>query len=396
MIISVHKHTSKQTQRGRWAAFDGLIRAQELGSGRGLQPRAAVGRRTRAVARSKGCLGPTVTQTMRRMARRRRRVSPDDDDDATDDGAPRQPRSLLPWRGGTTMVGDAPGAADDDEAAPRRRWFGGTDKLVGGAPGAADDQTVNTETTGTRRQAAQQEEEDDDDDGIDWSKMPPEEVFKRFDTDGSGEIDLEEFKVMLKKLKIHMSSAKAVKYFKICDVDDSGQIDFEEFRVALFACDPNNGNPIGFAPNALLTPIDAFEMFDEDGSGSIDVGDLLLVTQLMRGGDLFERLAAREGAFTEAEAIELARQILDGVAYLHDQGTAHCDLKPSNILVNRNCDVKICDFGFARGVDDPASPEKSPASPLTAGASPRLHVLAEHLFPVRWRRLLLQHVPRRG
>ena len=152
------------------------------------------------------------------MARRRRRVSPDDDDDATDDGAPRQPRSLLPWRGGTTLVGGAPGAADDDEAATRRRWFGGTNKLVGGAPGAADDQTVNTETTGTRRNQQQQEEEDDDDDGIDWSKMPPEEVFKRFDTDGSGEIDLEEFKVMLKKLKIQMSSAKAVKYFKMCDV----------------------------------------------------------------------------------------------------------------------------------------------------------------------------------
>ena len=132
------------------------------------------------MARSKGCLGPTVPQTMRRMGRRRRRVSPDDDDD---DGSW--------WR---------------------------SHKLVGGAPGAADDQTVNTETTGTRRQAAQQEEEDDDDDGVDWSKMPPEEVFKRFDTDGSGEIDLEEFKVMLKKLKIQMSSAKAVKYFKMCDV----------------------------------------------------------------------------------------------------------------------------------------------------------------------------------
>ena len=101
---------------------------------------------------------------------------------------------------------------DDDDS-----WWR-TNKLIGGAPGAADDQTVNTETTGTRRQAQQQEEEDDDDDGIDWSKMPPEEVFKRFDTDGSGEIDLEEFKVMLKKLKIQMSSAKAVKYFKMCDV----------------------------------------------------------------------------------------------------------------------------------------------------------------------------------
>ena len=32
-------------------------------------------------------------------------------------------------------------------------------------------------------------------------------------------------------------------------------------QVALFACDPNNGNPIGFAPSSLLAPLDAFEMY---------------------------------------------------------------------------------------------------------------------------------------
>jgi len=33
----------------------------------------------------------------------------------------------------------------------------------------------------------------------------------------------------------------------------------------------------------------------------------------------------------------------------------HRDLKPNNLLVNKNCDLKICDFGLARGVDDSIS-----------------------------------------
>ena len=52
-------------------------------------------------------------------------------------------------------------------------------------------------------------------------------------------------------------------------IDGSGEIDLEEFRIALFAVDPTNGNTIGFNPNMLLTPADAFEMFDDDGSGEI-------------------------------------------------------------------------------------------------------------------------------
>ena len=44
------------------------------------------------------------------------------------------------------------------------------------------------------------------------------------------------------------------------DPDGSGEIDFEEFKVALFAVDPDSGNPVGFSPNALLSPLDAFEV----------------------------------------------------------------------------------------------------------------------------------------
>lgn len=41
-------------------------------------------------------------------------------------------------------------------------------------------------------------------------------------------------------------------------------------------------------------------------------------------------------------------QILRGLKAIHSAGVIHRDLKPSNILVNKYCDIKICDFGLAR------------------------------------------------
>ena len=41
-------------------------------------------------------------------------------------------------------------------------------------------------------------------------------------------------------------------------------------------------------------------------------------------------------------------QILRGLKYIHSCNIIHRDLKPRNLLVNSNCDLKICDFGLAR------------------------------------------------
>ncbi|KAJ5618506.1 Mitogen-activated protein kinase HOG1 [Penicillium herquei] len=44
-------------------------------------------------------------------------------------------------------------------------------------------------------------------------------------------------------------------------------------------------------------------------------------------------------------------QIMRGLKYIHSAGVIHRDLKPSNILIDENCDLKICDFGLARIAD---------------------------------------------
>ncbi|KAL6998709.1 Mitogen-activated protein kinase 1 [Sarracenia purpurea var. burkii] len=41
-------------------------------------------------------------------------------------------------------------------------------------------------------------------------------------------------------------------------------------------------------------------------------------------------------------------QILRGLKYIHSANVIHRDVKPSNLLLNANCDLKICDFGLAR------------------------------------------------
>uniref|UniRef100_A0A673TU25 non-specific serine/threonine protein kinase n=1 Tax=Suricata suricatta TaxID=37032 RepID=A0A673TU25_SURSU len=76
-----------------------------------------------------------------------------------------------------------------------------------------------------------------------------------------------------------------------------------------------------------------------------------LVTELMRGGELLDRIL-RQRCFSEREASDVLWTITKTMDYLHSQGVVHRDLKPSNILYMDESgnpeSIRICDFGFAK------------------------------------------------
>uniref|UniRef100_A0A8C4NFT0 non-specific serine/threonine protein kinase n=1 Tax=Eptatretus burgeri TaxID=7764 RepID=A0A8C4NFT0_EPTBU len=81
--------------------------------------------------------------------------------------------------------------------------------------------------------------------------------------------------------------------------------------------------------------------------------DMTLILEYVAGGDIFEQCAAVEDdeAFSATDVPRLIRQVLLGVAFLHDHALAHLDLKPENILLTQTRppgDIRIVDLGLAR------------------------------------------------
>ena len=76
-------------------------------------------------------------------------------------------------------------------------------------------------------------------------------------------------------------------------------------------------------------------------------GDAAFIAmELVEGRELRDLI--REGELTASRAIEIAALVAEALAYAHERGVIHRDIKPGNIMVLADGRVKIMDFGIAR------------------------------------------------
>jgi len=104
-----------------------------------------------------------------------------------------------------------------------------------------------------------------------------------------------------------------------------------------------------------------------------DVGEVdglpFIVMEHVPGTSLKQRIE-RTGALPVGDAIRFSDEIAAGLSFAHSRGIIHADLKPSNIMLDKDDHAKICDFGIAR-------------TPQEDADSPQLFATALYVAPER-------------
>ncbi|TMC72136.1 MAG: hypothetical protein E6J13_05635 [Chloroflexi bacterium] len=104
-----------------------------------------------------------------------------------------------------------------------------------------------------------------------------------------------------------------------------------------------------------------------------DVGEVddspFIVMEYLAGGSMKQRIE-QVGPLKAGDAVRIAIEVANGLAFAHSKGIVHADLKPSNILFDANDVAKICDFGIARAPQEDAD-------------TPQLYATAMYVAPER-------------
>jgi len=89
----------------------------------------------------------------------------------------------------------------------------------------------------------------------------------------------------------------------------------------------------------------------------VDGKRFFIVMELIGGSDLKE-IILKQKLMRLGDGIKLIIQASSGLAFAHDHGIVHCDIKPQNMLVSSDGILKITDFGISRALDKISRTEK--------------------------------------
>lgn len=182
----------------------------------------------------------------------------------------------------------------------------------------------------------------------------------------------------------------------------------DRYTPAMRQCVVKQFQPSGdLNPQQLKTAQDLFEreaeVLEELGSQNDHIPDLFaffqlsvpslqpgkddqffyLVQEFIDGKTLEEELAEK-GTFSEAEVLEVLREILKVLKFVHENGSIHRDIKPSNIMRHRNGRLYLLDFGAVKQVTKggvPGAPAGKSTGIYSMGFAPPEQMSGGQVYP---------------
>ncbi|MGQ9618941.1 MAG: protein kinase domain-containing protein [Candidatus Aminicenantia bacterium] len=79
-------------------------------------------------------------------------------------------------------------------------------------------------------------------------------------------------------------------------------------------------------------------------------GIVFLIMKFIEGETL-SKIIRREGKLSEKRAVKIMSELLDAIGYIHKKGIIHRDIKPQNIMIDKNDRTILADFGIARTLE---------------------------------------------
>ncbi|MEP6522277.1 serine/threonine protein kinase [Microcoleus vaginatus DQ-U2] len=105
-----------------------------------------------------------------------------------------------------------------------------------------------------------------------------------------------------------------------------------------------------------------------------------LVQEFIDGKNLEDEQAVK-GRFSEAETVEVLREILKVLDFVHSRGSIHRDIKPANIMRGKNGRLYLLDFGAVKQVTQSVGSAKASTGIYSLGYAPPEQMSGQEVYP---------------